>query len=240
MEMNIIKGILLILFFTAISIPGVSQTVDSLDLTLQKVPEIRYPAADRMEEFRADDEFNYLEQAPGKSLWDRFWAYIKGILSQLFTAENGSFLSSLVKVIIYSIVTATVVYLIYKLVIMRYSKALGENNNDSLHSTINEENIHSLDFDGLIREAIDNANYRLAIRLRYLQTLKLLADRGIIDWEPYKTNHDYSYEINELSQRHAFDKISYYFDYAWYGDFSVEKYHYERVGEIYEELSREP
>lgn len=238
--MNTIKGLLFYLFFIVISFSGVSQSVDSLNQTLQKIPEIRYPSEERMEEFRANDDFNYLEQAPGKSLWDRFWAFIQGILSKLFTPENGSLLSTLVKIVIYSLVTATIVYLIYKLVMMRYSKVLNENENASLNPTINEENIHSLDFDELIQEAITNSNYQLAIRLRYLQTLKLLADREIIDWEPYKTNHDYSYEIQELSQRRAFDKISYYFDYAWYGDFSVEKYHYDRVGEIFDELSREP
>ena len=216
------------------------QEPDSTDHILSVVPELREADQDDLAEFRGNEEFNYLNKsAPGLSLWDRFWRGVQSIINYLFSNTNPTTLDLIVRFIVYGIVAFIIGFAIYRLLLLRFigvTKAAEEN--DGLKPEITEENIHELDFESLIAEALENGNYRLAIRLRYLQSLKFLSDRQIIDWEPYKTNHEYSDEISTRDMRTAFDQISYYFDYAWYGEFSVERRHFDRVGEIFDQLKR--
>ena len=88
----------------------------------------------------------------------------------------------------------------------------------------------------VLKKAIANGDWRLAIRLKYLQTLKLLSDEHLIEWEPYKTNHEYGNEIGSGDLRLKFERISHYFDYAWYGEFQVNEKHFDRVREIFTEM----
>ena len=54
-----------------------------------------------------------------------------------------------------------------------------------------EEDINKMDFEKRINDAVNNRDYRLAVRLYYLKMLKLLSDKKIIDWQINKTNSAY-------------------------------------------------
>ncbi len=239
---NIIKHIVLTLVLITGWAAPLSARQDSLSAPAtpaEVVPEYRYPDPSRLEEFRDDDDFQYLDEAaPGESLWDRFWDYVKRILNYLFGGQRGGYLDDFFRILIYAMALAVVGFAIYRIVMIRSGKiATGGEGND-IRSEVLAENIHELDFESLIQEAASNRNWRLAIRLRYLQTLKLLSDREYIQWEPYKTNHEYSFEIGTPPVRERFDRISYYFDYAWYGEFNVTESHYERVGALFHDMKR--
>ena len=53
----------------------------------------------------------------------------------------------------------------------------------------------------------------------FLYSLKLLSDKHHLDWRPGKTNHDYLDELGDGELKTGFNELSFYFDYAWYGDF---------------------
>ena len=146
-----------------------------------------------------------IEALLNKTDYDNFWNYV------------------------YIAVIITVVVLILK-------KAYGKNisfllrpNNKSLQIDyeVSEENIHELNLDALISKAIDEKNYRLAVRYQYLKTLKLLSDKQIISWRPEKTNRSYLYELNDMQKRNEFEKITTLFEYAWYGDKPVNAENFE-------------
>ena len=84
-----------------------------------------------------------------------------------------------------------------------------------------DENIHEMDFDKLIQEAIAGGDYRKGIRLLFLNSLKMLADKNFIHWEQGKTNHDYLSELTAADLKEGFNELNYYFEYAWYGNFAV-------------------
>lgn len=91
-----------------------------------------------------------------------------------------------------------------------------------------EENIKDVNFDNLISSALKENNYRLATRYLYLKSLKLLTNKNIIDWHYDKTNSDY---INEIKDEHAksiFKRISYLYDYVWYGEFPINEGIYKK------------
>lgn len=86
-----------------------------------------------------------------------------------------------------------------------------------------EENIFELPFESEITKAIAVANYRLAVRLLYLQTLKKLDNASLINYQHEKTNHDYLQELKDTPLFKNFAQLTRHFDYIWYGQFSVSK-----------------
>ncbi|NJN27553.1 MAG: DUF4129 domain-containing protein [Cyclobacteriaceae bacterium] len=64
----------------------------------------------------------------------------------------------------------------------------------------------------------------------------MLANKDIIDWKVYKTNHDYAYEIQDEQYRMPFSQLSYLFEYVWYGDFEAGNQHYTTMRHALDEL----
>lgn len=91
------------------------------------------------------------------------------------------------------------------------------------------EDIHGMDFGAAIDQAIDNQQYRLAVRLLYLQTLKRLADAQLIQYQREKTNRQYVYELVGTPHQRGFDRLTQQFDYVWYGNAPING---EQFGQI--------
>jgi hypothetical protein len=86
---------------------------------------------------------------------------------------------------------------------------------------ITEETIFSLDYDKEIQQAVNDQNYRLAIRLWYLRTLKDLAEKKLIQYKQEKTNSDYVAELFKTSYHKNFFSLTRSFEYIWYGRFEL-------------------
>ena len=84
-----------------------------------------------------------------------------------------------------------------------------------------EENIHEMDFDQLIQQAIQDKAYRRGVRLLYLETLKELTSHEWIQWKINKTNFDYQEELRHTPLIHDFESLTLDYEYVWYGDFPV-------------------
>ena len=96
-----------------------------------------------------------------------------------------------------------------------------------------EENIHEMDFEKLLAESVQQQDYRRGVRLLFLYALKLLSDRELIQWESGKTNHDYVGEIETSELKPGFNELSYYFDYAWYGNFNINRQTFDKAHEAF-------
>ena len=90
-----------------------------------------------------------------------------------------------------------------------------------IKSVVLEENIHEVDFEKRINDALAKLEYREATRLLFLHALKILSDKDLIHWEPGKTNHDYINELESEKLKPGFNDLNYFFEYAWYGHFDV-------------------
>jgi hypothetical protein len=88
-------------------------------------------------------------------------------------------------------------------------------------SEITEETIFSFQYAKEIKQAIADQNYRLAIRLWYLRTLKDLAEQNIIQYKQDKTNSDYVNELHETPYYKNFFGLTRNFEYTWYGKFHL-------------------
>jgi hypothetical protein len=83
------------------------------------------------------------------------------------------------------------------------------------------EDIFELDYNKQIDAAVRSQNYRLATRLMYLQTLKELADRELIQYKKEKTNSDYLFQLSGTKYYKDFFRLTRDFEYTWYGDFQL-------------------
>ena len=73
----------------------------------------------------------------------------------------------------------------------------------------------------MIQAALNEQNYRLAVRFYYLLVLQKLAQKDLIDWQVQKTNADYVYEIKDNTLRGNFSRLTRIYDFIWYGNFEV-------------------
>ncbi|MCC7244632.1 MAG: DUF4129 domain-containing protein [Saprospiraceae bacterium] len=87
---------------------------------------------------------------------------------------------------------------------------------------INAENLdaylHETDLDVFLREALQAQDFKLAIRIRYLQAIKHLTDRGQIQWAKEKTNREYVREMRPQPKGEAFRQATQVYERAWYGN----------------------
>lgn len=85
-------------------------------------------------------------------------------------------------------------------------------------STEKISDIRSIDTASLITQAMEKGEYRLLVRLLYLDSLKSMASRNLIQWRPDKTNQDYRRELGRGDLRSQFDRLTLAYEYIWYGD----------------------
>ncbi|MCK6618042.1 MAG: DUF4129 domain-containing protein [Cyclobacteriaceae bacterium] len=183
-----------------------------------------------LEKLKNNPELNYTQAPAVMSLWERFKIWLNHLIETLLhTVATTDWISVL-------IVTVAILAIVY--VVMHLLKVdpftVFYKTQAPLKAGIIEEDIHSFDFEKLIREALQQEQYRQAIRLVFLQALKLLADHHHIHWQPGKTNHDYLNELTETRLRTGFNELNFYFEYAWYGNFTVNSQLFARVKALYE------
>lgn len=194
---------------------------------------VRQYDSTKVADHKDDADFDYgLSPEAELSIWQRFKIWIAGLLSKLFTLGTQTPIG---KILIYLIGGAIIAYAIWKLATIGPNKLTYGDRQKDLNYKLHHEDIHGMDFDQLIDDAIKENNYRLAIRLTYLYALKHLADKQLIDWQPGKTNYDYVMELDQAQLKPGFNALSYYFDYAWYGDFSVDQVLFKKVNSTFNE-----
>ena len=91
------------------------------------------------------------------------------------------------------------------------------------------EDIYELNFESSIRDAVAAGNYRLAVRLHYLQLLKLLADKNLIRYTQDQTNSHYLLQLAGTKWHPEFFKLTRHFEYIWYGKFPLTPVGYEQL-----------
>lgn len=142
---------------------------------------------------------------------------------------SGLFSSDIVSVLLWTVAIAFVLFISYRLFIAdgafkRKAKSV------KAEAEVEEEIItHESDFDALIRQAIQNGNYRQAVRYQYLRTLHLLADKNMVQLAPDKTNYQYVSEITNRSHQQPFASLTLNYEYVWYGEFEIDKNIYDKI-----------
>src|SRR5579875_1299528 len=101
------------------------------------------------------------------------------------------------------------------------------------------ENIFELNYEQEIKKAIAAQNYRLAVRLFYLRTLKELSERNLINYTHEKTNSDYLFQLSGTNYYKDFFRLTRSFDYTWYGKFPLSPEQFEQMQNDFQKFKQQ-
>jgi hypothetical protein len=181
---------------------------------------IRQFAPARINEYKSHPDFQYEPlAAPSRTFWDRFWEWFWQKAEDLLgKGKTGMVL----KYLLVAAVIGVSVFFVLKLSGMSGEGLFGKSGKRAGPDySVFEENIHTINFDQAIQQAIEDRNYRFAIRLLYLQSLKNLADRELISWQINKTNIAYVQELKGHAYEEDFRYLTAQFEFHWYGEASA-------------------
>ncbi len=91
------------------------------------------------------------------------------------------------------------------------------------------EDIDAVDVMSGLKLALSQRDYRMAIRMKFIELLQLLQAREYIDWKSDKTNRDYVYEITNKGFRKTFKSLANTYEFIWYGNTKVSEADFLRI-----------
>lgn len=182
---------------------------------------VRHFDTGKLLKYRSKKAFTYDDTPPAtENLWSRFWRWFwKQVNALLANKISGN----IIKYIVIAAVIALIVFLVIRFIGMDMKMISGKSKSITVPYEESMDNIHEISFEEEIEKATATGNYRLAVRLFYLRTLKVLNDRGLIDWQPEKTNQVYVNELKEDDRKQSFVQLTRQFEYVWYGEFFIDK-----------------
>ena len=195
------------------------------DTSIISIKKFEAKAIDRL---IIDPELNY-KQPPtiAESLWDRILYWIGRFFQALF---RGATLDNIGRILTYTLGIVLIIALIFMLLKVNAFRVFYSGADQGSQSyQVFHENIHEMDFELLIKKAVEDKDYRQGTRLLLLYSLKMLSDKHLIQWEAGKTNHDYVNELSANELKTGLNEISFYFDYAWYGNFPIDSEVFNKV-----------
>ncbi|WP_439152966.1 hypothetical protein [Winogradskyella sp.] len=180
---------------------------------------------DNFKENYSGDDFNYsINDTGGVNLMQRILRKFFNWMSDLFGFDVDFIDYKTLEYIVYGLLGLIVLYLLIKFLLENPVSSVFKTEDKEIEGfTYVEENIEQVDFDKLINTSLKDNNYRLATRYMYLKSLKVLANKKMIEWHYDKTNTDYLNEIKDSKLKTLFKRISYIYDYVWYGEFPIDE-----------------
>ena len=174
-----------------------------------------------LENFRSDSDFQY-EEEPFEE-------------KKKASKKPNTDLGVVLQILMYGailLIIGVLVYFVGKTTVSKSSKKIISDQIPELQ----EKDITEVNFESMIKQTVSQGEYRKAVRLLYLETLKTLTTNGWIDWKQHKTNYDYQLELARTKFNQSFDQLTYNFEYIWYGHLDIDEERYHLVERIFREF----
>ncbi|BDD10417.1 hypothetical protein FUAX_28490 [Fulvitalea axinellae] len=145
------------------------------------------------------------------------------------------------KILAYAIVIGFLLWVAYY-VARRYSGFSNPNvrNADLSFSEDLEKDIRDLDLDGMLKAALSAKDYKAAVRVLFLLSLRSLSKGEFLEVSREKTNYQYVRELRERPEmRETFRRITFEFERFWYADLMAGEEDFDRVSGYHEELKKQ-
>ncbi len=184
---------------------------------------VRLPQKTSLEKLKSDRAYQYgTEPPPASDFPDRLLHSLLKPLLRLFRAAGGP----TGKYIMAALAAGAVLYFLFR-ILSSHKQGRNARISPAESYAAGQENIHHSDLEALLEEAVSRRDYKTGIRVLYLQALKLLSDRGLIRWHPERTNQSYLLDLAGTSLYEDFKRMTYFFEYVWYGDFKAGEAEFE-------------
>jgi hypothetical protein len=147
------------------------------------------------------------------------------------------FFSSIFGIIFWILAIGLFGYLVYRLFLSN-SSFLSRNRKNIASDIAVVEEENASDPDSLLRNAIRNGNYRLAIRYLYLQSLQRLSEKKFIEINTNKTNYEYVTEVRRFKFANEFASLTLQYEYVWYGEYPVDEKLFEQIQSSFTQFNK--
>ena len=176
--------------------------------------------AQKIADYQADGRFDYNAQLymPDYSWFEILSRWFNRLLNLILSGKFEESVTTPIMIFLFIAIISALLFYLYK---KRPELFIREKKSAPLLYNIEEENIHGIDFNNEISTALDCGDYRLAIRLLYLQTLRTLSDNKLIDWQIHKTPTEYLYEIRNQELKSLFRELTNRFLQVRYGNYTA-------------------
>ena len=184
-----------------------------------------------------NDEFYLYDQEivkPPVSLLEKILHRIAKLLR--FIDSGGKTVSYIFYVIMFAILLFVIIKILglnYQSLFIRSSKI------NSPELEVFDEDIHAIDFDSVIDDAVQKGNYRKAVRYLYIKFLKVLTDNEFIEWQINKTNKDYRKEMSKSKYFSIFKNLTFVYEYVWYGEFIINRKQFNEFHKEFKSVYRD-
>lgn len=177
-------------------------------------------------------DYNSDLNVENESILQKFFDSIAEFIDDLFhkapnpedsikSSLNGNSVLGYVLIAVIVIVLLALLYYMYKKKMFFFKKKEKE----AEEYEVVEDTIYGVDFENDIALAVKAGNYKEAIRLRYLQCLRLLSDKSLINWRIYKTPTQYTYEF----KNDTFDQFTKLYVFIRYGGYAATEIEYDEI-----------
>lgn len=178
-------------------------------------------------------DYNRELQTPEVDLigWLNLW--LGKLLQKIFGSKFAEQYTEIVLAGLFILIVLLLIWFLYKKrpeLFMRSGKKLAYH--------VEEDTIYGIDFEKEISAAMLHNEYREAVRLLYLQTLKQLSDAEKIDWQPYKTPTEYTYELKANALRTPFRELTNRFLRVRYGNFEATEVLFHEMQALQREIMK--
>lgn len=214
---------LLLLFFYFGNVTAATQ--DSLIVKMDSIKIIQRSFEEPLAEKYTGDVYDYdTMEGEAENLITKYLTKFFRTIAEWFGVDINPSTLVFLNYMMYLLLILFGIYIVVKLLVGNQASSFLTNKSTTLAALqYEEEHIENVDLDAYIKDALKTGDYRLAIRFMYLRTLKQLSAANKIAWDFEKTNRDYYNELEEESLKEHFRKISYLYDYVWYGEFSIDE-----------------
>ena len=196
---------------------------------------VRLPAPNRLRGLQTDPDYQYgRDVSPPENPLARFWAWLWRKISEFLSSEA---YQNVWQYVMLAAIAGVVIYLLLKAEVLGFLFPKRAQSGQLAYENLAED-IHAIDYDTAIDAAVNQRNYRLAVRLLYLRTLKQLADADQIQYKPDKTNRQYVYELANSPLQTEFEMLTRQFEFVWYGDFPVDESQFGSVRRQFQSFDR--
>ena len=236
------QKILFFILFLSFSV-GVFAQADSLTVKKDKSSIVQKKFdAKALEKYKSDKDFDYSENEVAKdpTLIEHVFNWLSRqllrFLEWIFGVKYAKGIFGTILRAIPYIIVGILLFLLIKFFLKVNSNSIVSytSNKPIVSITEDEALIKYEDLLKLINQAIDQKNYRLAIRFYYLNIIKQLEDNELIIWEQQKTNEDYIQEISKENIKSSFKDLTRLYDFVWYGNFEIDESKFVKVAANFE------
>lgn len=197
--------------------------------------EVRTPSETTLNKYRNDKDFIYDSARAPLNFWDKIILWINNRIKELFTSRG---FPVFIRYFLYLIAVVAIILVIFVLLKSNLRGIFyGKQKESKTKFNIVEEDINKVDFEKRINDAVNNKDYKLAVRLYYLKMLKKLSDKKLIDWQINKTNSIYVKEVKKADLHNNFEKLTSIFEWIWYGEFPIDEANFVKVKDIFTEFN---